>query len=298
MNVPGEIARLTDIATPDVGVVTLVAPAHLQGLGSVDAVARAKSELYEHLDPKAVAVINADDPVLMRVGMPLVRSRLLRFGKSAGCDARVLASDPTTNGVRVSLELDGKTITFELPLVGQHNAMNAAAAALAAWVVGVPPEAIARGLASVEVPGGRLRRVVVRARDILVLDDTYNANPHSMRAAFATLRDLAKGRRVAVLGEMRELGSEGPALHREVGRAAAESGIEWVLALGDLGVHIAEGAEKAGARAKAYASLEALLADLDAGLARGDSVLVKGSRGMRMERVVQHLSPASGGGGH
>jgi UDP-N-acetylmuramoyl-tripeptide--D-alanyl-D-alanine ligase len=287
MNAPGEIARLTEIAAPDVGLVTNVGPAHLEGLGSVEAVARAKGELYATLAAGAVCVLNVDDPMVREICVPLAGRRLgIFFGTGPGCDVRLVAHAPSASGSRVVLAFDGIETAFELPLTGAHNAMNAAGAAAAAWALGIGPAEIAAGFSRVSIPGGRLR---ILPGDITVLDDTYNANPASMEAAFAALAQIARGRRVAVLGDMFELGEQASRLHREVGAAAGESGAAEVLALGDHAGEVAAGAREAGAGAEAFANLDALLAALDGSLRSGDWVLVKGSRGMRMERVVEHL---------
>ncbi|MEK7705318.1 MAG: UDP-N-acetylmuramoyl-tripeptide--D-alanyl-D-alanine ligase [Myxococcota bacterium] len=290
MNHLGEIARLTEIATPDVGVITNVAPAHLAGLGSVDAVARAKGELYAGLGATATAIVNADDPLVQGIAVPLLgQQKRLRFGWARGADVRIERYVPTAQGSRVMLELEGAPVELHLPLFGTHNAVNAAAAAAAAWALGVDRDVIASGMGNVRVPGGRLRVIAETRRRIGVIDDTYNANPHSMHAAFAALAERGTGRRVAVLGDMLELGDSAAALHREVGRSAAVAGLDWVVSFGELAEAVAEGARRAGAEATVAASLEDLLALLDRGLVAGDWVLVKGSRGMRMERVVDHL---------
>jgi UDP-N-acetylmuramoyl-tripeptide--D-alanyl-D-alanine ligase len=292
MNAPGEIARLTEITAPDVGLITNVAPAHLEGLGTVDAIGRAKGELFAGLSAKAVAVVNADDEVIQRVAAPLLGSqRRITFGRAANADVRVAEAVPSPAGLRTKLVIDGRTVTVELPLPGSHNAVNAAAAAAAAWALGLEPEAIAAALGRVVVPGGRLR-VLRGLRDgsLSVIDDTYNANPGSMTAAFRTLGELAAGaRRIAVLGDMFELGPTAPALHRGVGEAAGTSGVTHLFALGPNAGETAAGARANGAAAESFPSIEPLLAALDALVKPGDWLLVKGSRGMKMERVVQHL---------
>lgn len=291
MNRLGEIERLTEIAAPDVGVITNVAPAHLAGLGSVDAVARAKGELYAGLGRDATAVINADDPLVQGIAVPLLGSqRRVRFGWARGADVRIERYVPTERGCRVVLEVEGAPLELQLPVFGAHNAHNAAAAAAAAWALGISRDAIATGMAGVVIPGGRLRVIATTTRGIGVIDDTYNANPHSMRAAFAALVERASGRCVAVLGDMLELGEDAASLHREVGRAAAVAGVGHVLSFGQHAESVAEGARRAGVEARAVASIEELFALLDEELVAGDWVLVKGSRGMRMERVVEHLT--------
>ncbi len=291
MNVPGEIARLTDIAAPDVGVITMVAAAHLEGLGSLEAVGRAKGELFAHLGEGATAIVNADDEMVQQVAVPLLGARpRLSFGTARHADVRILAHAPRGTGVDLSLSIREVKVSVRLPLAGAHNARNAAAAAAAASALGLTPAQIAVGLEKVRVPGGRLRVIQKTPRGVRVLDDSYNANPASMKAAFATLADLAQGgRRFAVLGDMFELGPTAPALHREVGEAAAASGVTRVLALGPHSAEVARGAVAAGGAAQSFDDLDSLLRDLDAELRSGDWVLVKGSHGMKMERVVQHL---------
>ncbi|MBI3179819.1 MAG: UDP-N-acetylmuramoyl-tripeptide--D-alanyl-D-alanine ligase, partial [Deltaproteobacteria bacterium] len=167
----------------------------------------------------------------------------------------------------------------------------AAAAAAAAWALGLRPQEIALGLGTVTVTPGRTQVLPPLARGVRVIDDTYNANPASMRAAFKALAALAhKSRRVAVLGDMLELGSDAAALHREVGQAAAELGVDWLLSLGEHAAVSAAAAAERGTRAQAFSDVEALVEALVSGLGQGDWVVVKGSRGAKMERVVAALT--------
>jgi UDP-N-acetylmuramoyl-tripeptide--D-alanyl-D-alanine ligase len=295
MSAPGEISRLTEIAEPNVGLITNVGPAHLERLGTLEAVARAKGELFAGLPRGATAVINDDDPLVREVCDALAGEHpRLRFGSGNRCDVRVVACRAESNGARVVLAIDGDTIEVILPVAGMHNAFNAAAAAAAAWALGIERDAMARGLAEVSIPAGRLRVAHLAASDLVVIDDTYNANPASMRAAFAVAAELAGGRRVAVLGDMLELGEQAAQLHHDVGEAAAAAGIVRVLALGTFAAELAEGARASGAEADSFTDFDELLAALDATLAAGDRVLVKGSRGMQMERVVAHLEGKRG----
>lgn len=301
MSVPGEIARLAEIATPNVGVITNVAAAHLEGLGSLEAIGEAKGELYAGLQSDAVAIVNADDPVIASVAAPrLSGQRQLSFGRANGCDVRVVSHRPTDAGATVTLEISGREMSFLLPLAGSHNANNAAAAAAVGLALELSPEEIAEGLGNVVVPPGRLRvardvdvELAGRALILHVIDDTYNANPHSMQAALATLVELADSARcVAVVGDMLELGSMAEQLHRDMGSAAARAGVGWLLSLGQFAEATAQGARDGGAEVESFEDLAPLLSTLDSGLRDGDWVLVKGSRGMRMERVVQHLTGA------
>ncbi len=291
MSATGEIARLVEIGQPDVGIVTNVGPAHLGAFDGLEAVARAKGELFAGLPATATAIVNLDDPLVSTICAPLVgrRSRLT-FGSGVGCDVRLEQAIVEPGGMRVRLILLGQALEARLPLVGRHFALNAAAAAAAATVLGIDRDAIATGLGEVVLPKGRFRLLTVAGRDLTVVDDTYNANPASMRAAFAALASASAGRRLAVLGDMLELGPTTTALHREIGQAAADSGIAVVLAFGEQAAAVADGARAGGATAYAFDRLEALLVELERQLRAGDWVLIKGSRGMRLERAVAHLT--------
>lgn len=296
MNAPGELTRLAEVARPNVGLVTCVASAHLEGLGTIENVAHAKAELYAGLPADATVVLNADDAHIGAASQSVLGARkVLRFGTQPGVDVRVSRCVARASALEITLEIAGRAVEVTLPLVGQHNAMNAAGAAAAAYAMGIDPDAIAKGLAKVSVPGSRLRILRHVGLGVSVVDDTYNANPGSMVAAFATLRDLAGSQpRVAVLGDMFELGDAAPALHREVGAAAAAAAIPCVLAVGAQAEQTAAGARSGGAEGLAFSSIEALYDDLHGRLEAGAWVLVKGSRGMKMERLVDLIVKGRG----
>ncbi len=296
MSHPGEIARLAAMALPQVGVVTNAAAAHLAGLGSVDGVADAKAELYQGLPPGGVAVANADDARMLKRAQASGR-RLLTF--AAGRQRRgdvvvleILRQDAA--GLRFLLGVGHRELDVTLPLVGAHNAANAAAAACAAIALGCDDREIVRGLAAVAPLGRRLRLDRLPGGALLV-DDCYNANPLSMVAALRTLSALARaegGRAVAVLGDMLELGPGELALHRQVGAEAAAAGLHRLLGFGPRSGETVAGAVAAGlAPGKTFHTedLAALSAQARAGLGAGDVLLVKGSRGMRLERLVEAL---------
>ncbi|MEO0811555.1 MAG: UDP-N-acetylmuramoyl-tripeptide--D-alanyl-D-alanine ligase [Myxococcota bacterium] len=290
MNEPGEIAELTRIAEPNVGVITVVGPAHIEKLGSIENIARAKGELFQTLSPDSVAVVNADDALIETIAVPLLRGqRVVRFGQSENAEIRLSSAEADGESTLLSVEVRGASHRMRLPLAGVHNAMNAAAALACAVALDIDPGEAAQAMEQVSLPGSRL---VIR-RDlgpgVSILDDSYNANPQSMSAAFQTLQTLSGGRRIAVLGDMLELGDQARPLHRDTGDNAVASGISWVLALGQYASDVAEGANAAGGRGDAFVTMDALLAALDAELRPGDWLVVKGSRGMRMERVVRHL---------
>ena len=286
----GEIAHLAELVSPDVAVITMVGPAHLLQLGTLENVARAKGEIFEHLPAAGVGVVNVDDPLVVSIAAPLLGTRQrLTFGRAAGSDVRLVEATSIDAGVRARLEVQGRAVEALLPIPGPHNAMNAAGAVAVGLALGISPIDAVAGLAHLAVPGGRMR-IVRRPAGVSYIDDSYNANPASITAAFAALQSVASGRRIAVLGDMLELGPTSPELHRQVGRAAAEAGVDLLLGLGTLAAYIVEGARDGGAEARGFDDMAALLAHLDGVLTEGDFVLVKGSRGMKMERAVAHLA--------
>jgi len=292
MNGPGEIWRLAEIARPDVGVITCIAPAHLEGLGSLHAIAEAKAELYRRLAPSAIAVVHADDP-LVAAAAACRPGRTVRFGAGApDLDVRAAAVDAQgLEGVRFALEIGGRRADIRLAVPGRHNVTNALAAAAAAHALGIDLDAIARGLAAFRPPPMRMQ-VVRLAGGITVVNDAYNANPASMAAAVATLAASPAARRLAVLGEMRELGAEAERHHRALGAAVARAGLDRLFLLGAHAEAVRAGAEAAGMAAERIvvaADHQDLAARLRAHCRPGDLVLLKGSRGAAMEEVLRRL---------
>jgi UDP-N-acetylmuramoyl-tripeptide--D-alanyl-D-alanine ligase len=304
MNRFGEIARLTEIARPEVGVITNVGPVHLEGLGSLDGVRRAKLELFRGMPAGGTAVVNADDPGLRdgAAGLPVRALTVALEGTPGGARACGLAVDvlgragTTTPEGRTPLTLETPAGRAEvaLPAEGRHQAMNAALAAAAALAAGVALPEVARGLERFTPVAGRFERVRL-AGDVVVIDDAYNANPASMLASLevfcaAPLRPGAL--RLAALGEMRELGEATAAAHRDLGRRVAGLPLDQVYVYGPSAELVAAGAREAGApegRVVALDTHEAIAEALAARLTPGSSLLVKGSRGVTMERVVAAL---------
>ncbi|MFZ5493594.1 MAG: UDP-N-acetylmuramoyl-tripeptide--D-alanyl-D-alanine ligase [Pseudomonadota bacterium] len=293
MNHAGEIAHLADLARPTVGLIGNAGAAHLEGLGSVAAVARAKGELVEHLPPNAVAVLNADDTFL-----PLWRDlagtrRIVTFGLDSQADVSAdyaLAAD----GSAIEIRTPAGTAAARLSLLGRHNVMNALAASAAALAAGASLADIAAGLASVRPVPGRLYPLAGKGGARLI-DDSYNANPLSVQAAIAVLAGLP-GERLLVLGDMGELGAEAAALHAQCGAAARTAGIERLVTLGPLSAHAAAAF---GTGAVACRELPEAIDAVGARLHPHLAVLVKGSRSAGMERVVQALAAGDApGGGH
>ena len=281
----GEIADLTTLVRPSVGVITLCAPAHLEGFGSIEGVARAKGELFEHLPHDAAAVVNADDPYA-GLWRELARPRrCISFGAGAGADVRVRAAVSGAGRQRVALDTPSGGLEVDLALPGAHNACNAGAAAAAAIAAGAGIDAIREGLAAVRPAKGRLESKC-GPRGAEIIDDTYNANPASLRAGLRVL-GAKPAPRWLVLGDMAELGPEGANLHAEAGHHARVHGVERLLVIGELSV---ESARAFGDGATHFADCAALVDRLRDELPDGATVLVKGSRSMAMERVVEAIA--------
>lgn len=283
-NHAGEIARLTAIAQPTVGIITQCGAAHLEGFGSLEGVARAKGELFLGLDSSATAIINADDRFASLLTKFAGERPQITFGLTP--DADVWANwYPVAQGSVLDVSTPHGATEVRLPLAGRHNVQNALAAVSAALALGLPLETIRHGLETARSVPARLERKP-GFRGIEIIDDTYNANPGSLAAALEVL--AVSGERCwLVLGDMGELGSEGPQLHRRAGELARRHGVERLYALGRLGRMAAEAFGAGGICCESHAALiEALRSDAVPGL----TVLVKGSRSMRMEEVVAGLT--------
>ncbi len=288
MSTPGEIWRLAGIADPDVGVITNVGPAHLAGVGSIAGVARAKGELFARMRRTAIAVANAADPHVAALA-DAFPGRVLRFGD--GTDVRaeeVCCDDDDVAAFRLCVA--GEAAAVQLCIAGRHNVQNALAAAAAAHAVGVDIEAIRAGLASAVAVGNRMH-VLKLPNGITIVNDSYNANPASTGAALRSLAESQAIRRIAVLGDMLELGSAGAELHRAIGELAGQLGIDALYLLGEHAQDTAAGA--AGYLPSGAVHVAASHAAIAEALARtagsGDRILVKGSRGQRMEEVARLL---------
>jgi UDP-N-acetylmuramoyl-tripeptide--D-alanyl-D-alanine ligase len=281
-NHPGEIAALANLARPDVAVITVVAPAHLEGFGSIDAVAQAKGEIIGALPGDGIVIVR-DEEAYLGLWRELAAGReLLRFGFTDQAEVRASFS-PQREGAEVTLDTPQGQVRARMRLVGRHNALNAAAATAAALAVGVPVQSVGHALAGVRPVSGRL--VLHAAGDCLVLDDSYNANPDSLRAALQVLRGYP-GPRYLVLGDMAELGPRSEALHRDAGRMARDMEVDALLGLGALSRHAVEAFGTGG---RHFPDREALLCELRERVQGEGTVLVKGSRSMAMEQVVHAM---------
>jgi UDP-N-acetylmuramoyl-tripeptide--D-alanyl-D-alanine ligase len=296
MNHRGEIAPLAAIARPTVGVLTNVGTAHIEHLGSREEIAREKGDLIAALPDAAEggwAVLNADDERVMSQA-PRTRARLLRFGLAPGADVRAdSVRSLAERGFAFDLRARGEGRAVHVEGLGRATVSNALAAAAAALAAGASLDDVSEGLARYRPVGGRMERVAL-PRNIILINDTYNANPQSLEIALRSLTELRSGgRAVAVLGDMGELGESAAEAHREAGRRVAELGIDYLFALGRWADETAAAAARAGMAAerihvgKDHADTAAAVRHV---LQGNDWVLVKGSRSMRMERVVELLA--------
>jgi UDP-N-acetylmuramoyl-tripeptide--D-alanyl-D-alanine ligase len=291
-NRPGEIAALTWIAGPDVGVITNVGPAHLEGLRSLEAVAEEKVDLFRFLPENGAAVINIDDERIRRLA-ETIRRRRITFGM--GKDADVSAGNVRhgeDRNVRFHLRIQGIDMDLTLPVAGEHNVYNALAAAASCSVLGADIEQIRQGLADFKPVAGRMS--IVRLKNgACVIDDTYNANPASVEEALKTLRALRGACRSAVvMGDMLELGDSAASWHEQVGGFLADSGADAIFLRGKLSREVAAGALERGFdrnRIFLFEEVDEIASELNARIAAGGWVLVKGSRRMKMEEIVRRI---------
>jgi UDP-N-acetylmuramoyl-tripeptide--D-alanyl-D-alanine ligase len=284
MNHPGEIGYLAQIAEPTVALVNNAQREHQEFMATVEAVARENGCVFNALPRKGVAVFPAGDPFTMLwTGLAEARP-CLTFGdaRDSGADLFLAGSEWQGGHWQVRAQTPAGPIDFRLHIAGRHNVRNALAAASCALAAGVPLAAIARGLESFEPVKGRSRAlgVPLAGRTLTLVDDTYNANPDSVRAAIDVIAELP-GPRLLVLGDMGEVGDQGPAFHAEVGAYARERGIEQLFTLGE---------QAAAMQGRHFGDVEALNGAVTQALAACESVLVKGSRFMKMERVVEAIS--------
>jgi UDP-N-acetylmuramoyl-tripeptide--D-alanyl-D-alanine ligase len=285
-NHPGEISWLSHIARPTVALITQCAPAHLEGFGSVEGVARAKAEIFDGLDSGGVAVINADDDFAGFWRNKVATFRQISFGLDNPADitARSIKTSRSKGTNNFQLCTPAGVIGIELPLLGQHNIMNAMAATACALALDINPGLIKQGLERMKPVKGRLQ-VKQGLNSSRIIDDTYNANPVSLAAAMKVVSGFS-GRRWLALGDMGELGAEGENLHLEAGNAARENGIEKVFAIGPLSENTVR---SFGQGAQHFSSVEKMIEAIKKEIAADVTLLVKGSRSMQMERVVSAL---------
>lgn len=292
MRGPGEIAYLTGLARPHIGIITNVGDAHIGRLGSREAIAKAKAELLAGLPADGVAVLNADD-FFFGLMSEIAPCPVVSFGfgeRPEGVVAHVRGADVRAHGTdpaRFRLHIGPEEALVQLRLPGEHNVANALAAAAGAHAAAIPFGLIVAGLE--EAGGAAMRSQVLDAPGgFRIINDAYNASPTSTPRALTMLSE-SPGQRVFVFGDMLELGPGSEAAHRKIGRLAAAAGVDWLIAVGQEAAYAAEEADAAGIQADAVADPASALALLNGALQPGDTVLVKASRGMALERVVEGL---------
>jgi UDP-N-acetylmuramoyl-tripeptide--D-alanyl-D-alanine ligase len=288
MNHPGEIAALAKLAAPDTAIITNVGLAHIEFMGSRDAIAAEKGALAEAVGGEGTVILNADDPYSQSIA-ERTRAKVILAGIESGL-VRATEVTQSSSGCEFTILEGAHRCRAQLPVPGIHMVQNAMLAVAAGRAFGLSLEDCAAGLASSPLTKARLQ--IKEINGIQFIDDSYNANPDSMKAALRTLVELdADGRRVAVLGQMSELGEESERRHREVGEAAAALGIDELIAVGATGAEMARAAQRAGLeKSTSVAEAEEAAELLGETASPGDLILVKGSRSARMERVLEAFS--------
>ncbi len=283
----GEIRKLSEVARPTMAVITNIGPSHLEYLKDTKTVLKAKCEILEYLDKDkgAKVVLNADDEMLDSVKTKL---KTITFGLDKACNFYADKMNLEPDGI--NFRLNGKH-EISLGVVGRHNVYNVLGAIATSWDFGVTIDEIREALSEFRVPNMRME--VKRIGDIKIINDSYNSNPLSMKKAIESLKDITtKGRKILVAGDMLELGNFAGRFHHLVGRQAAESGIDLIVAVGKLAEHVAKGAQEAGMNEKKI-KLCNLTKEACGAVAnlikKGDTILVKGSRAMKMEQIVEEL---------
>ncbi len=285
---PGEVSALAGLARPDVAVITSIAETHLEKLGSIERVAAEKASILGRLSRDGLAVIWGDSELLARA-VGAYDARIVRFGESDSAELR-LTGYQVCDGRRKA-QLNGR-LWFELALAGRHNALNALAAVGTAQRLGLSQEQAVAALADFEGVEMRLQRL--QFGDVTVFNDAYNANPASLVAAADVLGETDATRRVLIAGDMRELGDRAEELHLRSGERIAERQIDLLIGVGPLGRYIARGAMKCGVVAEQFDSVDELAANIPQLLCEGDAVLIKGSRAMQMEQLIEPIAAAFG----
>ena len=297
MNRPGEIARLTEIADPDVGMITNVGMVHLEGLGDLEGVARAKVELVEKLSPRGKVILNGDDDRLVKKAS-IFRKEALLFGLGENNDVRAQRiKNLGKEGVSFDLQYRGASWPVRIKVPGVQHVLNGLAAAAVCFTLNEPPENIIEGLARFEGIKGRFG-ITVLPEGVTIVDDTYNSNPLSLKAALESLETLTNkvSRIIVALGEMLELGDATLRAHQEAGQRVAELGTYHFLAIGDHAHDMTGGAVKAGMEkkhAEVVRTHTEMVKRIREEMREGDLVFLKASRGMAFEKIVEGLKSHS-----
>jgi UDP-N-acetylmuramoyl-tripeptide--D-alanyl-D-alanine ligase len=297
MNAYGELAELGRIAEHDIAVLTNIGPAHLEKFGSLEGVAKAKGELFQGLRPGGVAVVNLDDRQIRKLAEPLPQKKItVSLGETGDVTAKV-HKDLGAAGYLLRIRYGSETIEVETPLVGMHNVSNLLCAMGCALAAEVPADRIQAGVRRIEKVEMRLE-ILSPGRNVRVVNDCYNANPASMLVALETTKNLGGIRQIAVIGDMRELGEFSPRAHRDIGIKVASLKYAHLFAMGQFAGDLRQGAIQGGmpnSRITVGRTHEEIFEALAKTVAEGDTILVKGSRAMRMEEITARLVQLLGG---
>lgn len=288
MNGPGEIGRLANICSPDIGVITNIGPAHLEGLGSIEAVMNAKGELLGEIEPVGTAVLNADDPYIMQLAKKTSKN-IFFYGLSEKADVKADSIKRIGQKISFILVLPEEKISISFGAAGNFMVSNALAAASVGYLLGLPAGEIKAGLEDFKPVEGRMN-IFKTGRKIHIIDDTYNANPASMEAAVKTLSSLKKkSRGVFVAGDMLELGDYAEAMHKRIGSLIAEYNVSRLYITGEFAKSVSEGAMAGGMHSDDIfiGTKDEIVGDLTYWVRPDDWILVKGSRGMAMGKIVE-----------
>ncbi|MBQ4626273.1 MAG: UDP-N-acetylmuramoyl-tripeptide--D-alanyl-D-alanine ligase, partial [Clostridia bacterium] len=280
----GEISRMTRAVKPDVAIITNIGVSHIEMLGSREGILRAKLEILEGMKSDAPVILNGDDDMLVTV-RPGAHPVIYYGIQNSGAKIKANGVDAKESEISMSVDFDGKEIKAELPFPGRHNAYNALCAAAAGSLLGIEPEAAFEALKGY-VPAGMRQRITKKC-SMTFIEDCYNASPDSQAAAMAVLGGINAKRRIAVIGDMLELGSVSKEAHYGVGVRAAENGIDVLLTYGERSLETARGAKENGVKTvKSYSDKKELSRELCSMLEAEDAVLFKASRGMKLEEVI------------
>ncbi|MDD2484804.1 MAG: UDP-N-acetylmuramoyl-tripeptide--D-alanyl-D-alanine ligase [Eubacteriales bacterium] len=290
MDRPGEIRRLCEIVEPQIGLITNVGLSHIEHLGSRENILKAKMEMTERFTKDNTLVINTDNDMFCNF-CPQGDYQVLRVGKGENSDFRIeKIKDLAEKGIEFTIKTALASQEFQVGLPGLHNASNAALAVAASLELGLSLEEAAKGLEKISNSDKRLH--IIEKKGIKVIDDTYNASPDSMRAAIDVLTGLRGKRHIAILGDMYELGEKEEEYHFQIGEYASHAGVNVVISVGKNAGFIADGARASGTKAIHFETKDLLLVVLAQWIRPGDVILVKGSRGMAMEKIVEQIEKA------
>lgn len=287
----GEISVLTSIVKPRVGIITNIGISHIEKLGSRQNILKAKLELLEGLQPGGLLILSGDDVMLSGV-KGLLTQRTVSYGIEEGVDYLAYnIQSRGENGIDFDVTVEAVDYTIHIPTPGVHNVYNALAAVAAGHELGVPIKEVARGIS--QFSPGKMRLNIIKANGLKVINDAYNSSPQSVKAALDVLEEMEAGRKIAVLGDMLELGEWSTQAHLETGRHAADKKLDYIVTVGPSAFNIARGAAETGFNSERIAAFQSNSEALDyllKILQQGDAILVKGSRGMKMEEIVHSLT--------